>query len=384
MRGKIGKISFLLLLVLVLSGCWDYEDINKRSITLSLGIDKKDGDIIFNGEIAQLVSSSNKIGSTASITDVYQFNSMGKDFEEARYNFDYKIPTMDFSGSVISVVISKEYAQEIGLESYINRFSFISGFRPSALVVISEQHTEELFKEKVLNDISTGHSIQNIVRYLERGGTSIYTTIQNVRQNISFKEIGFLLPYIKKEKDTIEYLGLAVIKDSKFIGVIKAGDSTGTIYLINNKASHDETIPNPQNKDNLLSIKTKIKKKKITTSVVDNKINIDVNLDLNSMILYEYTRQSISEETVKELEAIIANKVKEEVISSIERSQKEFKSDIFGFARYFKGDNPQIYKTINWIEEYPNVSFNVHVKTKITSFNLINTKVKENYKDVTE
>lgn len=384
MRGKIGKISFLLLLVLVLSGCWDYEDINKRSITLSLGIDKKDGDIIFNGEIAQLVSSSNKIGSTASITDVYQFNSMGKDFEEARYNFDYKIPTMDFSGSVISVVISKEYAQEIGLESYINRFSFISGFRPSALVVISEQHTEELFKEKVLNDISTGHSIQNIVRYLERGGTSIYTTIQNVRQNISFKEIGFLLPYIKKEKDTIEYLGLAVIKDSKFIGVIKAGDSTGTIYLINNKASHDETIPNPQNKDNLLSIKTKLKKKKITTSVVDNKINIDVNLDLNSMILYEYTRQSISKETVKELETIIANKVKEEVISSIERSQQEFKSDIFGFARYFKGDNPQIYKTINWIEEYPNVSFNVHVKSKITSFNLINTKVKENYKDVTE
>lgn len=384
MRGKIGKISFLLLLVLVLSGCWDYEDINKRSITLSLGIDKKDGDIIFNGEIAQLVSLSNKIGSTASITDVYQFNSMGKDFEEARYNFDYKIPTMDFSGSVISVVISKEYAQEIGLESYINRFSFISGFRPSALVVISEQHTEELFKEKVLNDISTGHSIQNIVRYLERGGTSIYTTIQNVRQNISFKEIGFLLPYIKKEKDTIEYLGLAVIKDSKFIGVIKAGDSTGTIYLINNKASHDETIPNPQNKDNLLSIKTKLKKKKITTSVVDNKINIDVNLDLNSMILYEYTRQSISKETVKELETIIANKVKEEVISSIERSQQEFKSDIFGFARYFKGDNPQIYKTINWIEEYPNVSFNVHVKSKITSFNLINTKVKENYKDVTE
>ncbi len=384
MRGKIGKISFLLLLVLVLSGCWDYEDINKRSITLSLGIDKKDGDIIFNGEIAQLVSSSNKIGSTASITDVYQFNSMGKDFEEARYNFDYKIPTMDFSGSVISVVISKEYAQEIGLESYINRFSFISGFRPSALVVISEQHTEELFKEKVLNDISTGHSIQDIVRYLERGGTSIYTTIQNVRQNISFKEIGFLLPYIKKEKDTIEYLGLAVIKDSKFIGVIKAGDSTGTIYLINNKASHDETIPNPQNKDNLLSIKTKIKKKKITTSVVDNKINIDVNLDLNSMILYEYTRQSISKETVKELETIIANKVKEEVISSIERSQQEFKSDIFGFARYFKADNPQIYKTINWIEEYPNVSFNVHVKSKITSFNLINTKVKENYKDVTE
>lgn len=384
MRDKKRQISFLLLLVLLLSGCWDYEDINKRSITLSLGIDKKDGEVIFNGEIAQLISSSNKGGSTASITDVYQFDAIGKDFEEARYNFDYKVPTMDFSGSVISVVISKEYAKEVGLESYINRFSFISSFRPSALVVISEEDTKDLFKEKVLNAISTGHSIQDIVRYLERDGNSIYTTIQNVRQNISFKEIGFLLPYIKKDKNTIEYLGLAVIKESKFIGVIKASDSTGTIYLINNKASHNETIPDPQNKENLLSIRTKLKKKKITTSVVDNKINIDVNLDLDSMILYEYARQSISEETVKELETIIANKVKQEVISSIERSQKEFKSDIYGFARYFKGDNHQIYKTINWIEEYPNVSFNVHVKSKITSFNLINTKVKENYKDGTE
>lgn len=381
MVNKTCKIILLSLILILLSGCWDYEDINNKSITLSLGIDKKDEEIIFNGEIAKLLSGANKGGATASVTDVYQFTAEGKDFEGTRYDFDYKIPTMDFSGAVISVVFSKEYAEEIGIESYTNRFSFIPGFRPSALVVVSEQHTGELFKEKVLNNISTGHSIQDTIRYLEKDGVSIYTTIQNVRQNIAFKEIGFLLPYIKKYKDTIEYLGFAVIKNSKFIGMIKADDSRGAVYLINNKASYNQTIPHPQNKANLLAIRTKLKKRKITTSYNESEIRIDIKLDLSSNILYEYIKEPISKESIKELESIIEKRIKQDVVSILQRSQKEFRCDFFGFARYFKADNHIVFKTIDWEEEYPDIRFNVEVNSKIVNYNLINTKVKKSYKD---
>ncbi|OZV10358.1 hypothetical protein CIW83_20775 [Tissierella sp. P1] len=381
---RIFLFMFLIINILLLSGCWDYEDINNRSITLSVGINKVDEEIIFNGEIAKLISESNKSGTSASITDTYYYSSSGKNFEEAKYDYDYKIPTVDFSGAIRAIVFSKKYAKEKGIESYINRFSFMPGFRSSVLTVISEQHTEELFKEKVVNDISTGHSIENTIRYLEKDGATIYTTVEDIRHNISFAEIGFLVPYIKREEDTIKYLGLAVIKDSKFIGAINAEDSSGILYLIIDNASSIEAIPSTENKTNFISVKTKLRKRKVTTSCKDGEIYIDIKLELDSKLIYEYIQEPISDETIKELESIIANKVKNKVVSSIERSQKEFKCDIFGFARHFKADNPVSFNTVNWTEVYPDIHFNVKVKSKIINYNFINTKVKGNNKGEAE
>ena len=380
MANKIRKLILVTLLSLLLSGCWDFEDINKRSITLSIGVEEMDEQIIFNGEIAKLASESNKGGTSATVTDVYYYTAKGKDFEEAKYDFDYKIPNTDFTSAVRCVALSKQYAQKAGIESYINRFSFMPGFRSSVLVVISEQNTKELFEEKVTNDISTGHGIENTIKYLEKNGYAEYTTVQDIRQDISFEDIGFVLPYIKKENDTIKYLGLAVMKDSKFIGVINADESIGTLYLTTKNASGIEKIPISQNKSNLASIKTKLNRRKIKTRCENGQIYIDIKLNINSNLLYEYIEEPIADEAIKKLESIIQDMIKQEVSSSIKRSQEEFRCDIFGFARYFKADNPKLYKTINWAEEYPDVQFNVEVKSKIINYNLINTKAGKNNK----
>lgn len=384
MINKMKKILLITLLPVLLSGCWDYEDINNRNIALSIGVDEEDGRIAFNGEIAKLISESDTGGTTASVTDVYHYTAEGKDFEEARDDFDYKTPFLDFFGAIRSVVFSREYAEKKGIEAYINRLSFIPGFRSSVLIAISEENTGELFGGKVVNDISVGYAIEDTLLPLEKDGAAIYTTAQDIRYNISFKEIGYVVPYITREEDTIRYLGLAVMKSSKLIGIIDAADSRGFLYIAGKNAVSTRIIPNPQNETNLLSIKTTLKKRKINTYYKDGKIYINIKLNIKCQLQYEYVKEPISQETIKELENTIANMVKEEVISSIKRSQKEFECDIFGFVRYFKADNPQIFKSINWVEKYPDARFNIEVKSKIINYNLIDVNFKDNYKGGTE
>lgn len=384
MINKIKKILLIAMLPLVLSGCWDYEDIDHRDITLSIGVEEEDGRIAFSGEIAKLISESNKSGSTATVTDVYHYTSVGKNFEEARNDFDYKTPLADFSGAIRSVVLSKEYAKEKGIESYINRLSFIPGFRSSVLIAISEESTEELFEKKVVNDISVGYAIEDTLLHLEKEGAAIYTTAQELRYDIAFKEIGYAIPYITKEEDTIKYLGLAVMKNSKLIGIIDVADSNGFLYIAVKNATSTKIIPNPKNQANQLSIKTMLEKRKISTDYNDGKVFINIKLDLKSQIQYEYIKEPISQETIKELENIIANMIKEEVVSSIKSSQREFECDIFGFGRYFKAENPQIWKSINWVEKYPDARINVEVKSRIVNYNMLNINFKENYKGGTQ
>jgi spore germination protein KC len=42
---KFKDIMFILFLALLLSGCWDYKDVDKRSILLSNGVDEINGKI---------------------------------------------------------------------------------------------------------------------------------------------------------------------------------------------------------------------------------------------------------------------------------------------------------------------------------------------------
>jgi spore germination protein KC len=371
MISRYKKVTCVVILSLFLTGCWDYRDVNKRSILLSTGIDNVNDNVEFSGEGAKLAASSSKNSTTSQITDVYYFSAVGKYFEKARDDFDVQIPAPDFPGALRANVFSKKYAEKDGIESYINRVYFISQFRNSVLVVISKEPTSQLFKGKIENDICIGYAIEDTIRYLSEGGAALYKTIQEIKSDIDFKAVGYLLPYVTREKDTVKYLGLAVMKDSKLVGIIKSGDSTGVLFLLSKNPINENVIPNPIDKKKLLSIKTTLSKRSIKTSYEDKKVNIYVDLKLDSQLQYEYSIQPLSKEDMKKVEEIVSDRIKEDIMSAMERSQNEFKCDVFGFARYFKAQNSQEYKKINWKEEYPKANFNVNVETTIKNTNLL-------------
>lgn len=370
------KLCFVLILSLTLEGCWDYEDINRRSISLALGIDKKGGKGQANTEFAEFSSSIGKGKEGPQVPGKYHNRSVGKDFEEVRAEYDAKIPFVDFSGANRVVVFSKEYAQD-GIEQYINRIDFIQGLRKSLLVVVSRETTDTLFEANVVNDISAGYAIEDTIRSLSKQGMTIYKTAQDIQSDIQFEDIGLLLPYVGLEDNSIKLLGLAALKDAKLVGVVDEKESRGFLFLVEDKPVFRESIVNPENNSNKLSVEAVLKKRKIKTSYNDNRININIGLNFDAKMQYGYFVEPISSKAISEVENIVAEDLKKEVNSALEKSKGEFQSDVFGFARYFRADNPSIYKQLNWKEEYPNVNFNVEVKVKIINTNLFNTDMKK-------
>lgn len=373
---KYSKLCFILILSLTLEGCWDYEDINRRSISLAIGIDKKGSKGQSNTEFAEFSSSIGKGKEAPQVPGKYHNKSVGKDFEEARAEYDSKIPFVDFSGADRVVVFSKEYAQD-GIEQYINRIDFIQGLRKSLLVVVSRETTDTLFDANVTNDISAGYAIEDTIRSLSKQGMTIYKTAQDIQSDIQVKDIGFLLPYVGLEDNTIKYLGLAAMKDAKLVGIVDKKESRGFLFLVGDKSIFREPIMSPENKSNKISIEAVLKKRKIKTSYIDNKININIGLNFDAKLQYEYFLEPISSKAISEVEDIVAGAIKKEVNIALEKSKEEFQSDVFGFARYFRADNPSIYKQLKWKEEYPNVNFNVDVKVKVVNTNLLNTDMKK-------
>lgn len=373
---KRKSVMVVLCLTILLTGCWDYKDVDKRSVILSTGVDGLDGKTEFASEIAKLISKDVSAGQKTQITGVFTNIVRGKYFEGARTAYNSQVPLENFLGAQRVLVFSQRYAK-IGIEAYINRNYNIQEFRSSALTVVCKEPVNEFLSGKVENDISIGYAVEDTVRYLSKNGAALYKTIQEIYSDIYFRDIGYLLPYVTKKEDTVEYLGLAVMKDSKLVGTVDRKESGGFLFILSDKASSTMPIPHPSDKKNLISIKSVLKKRKIKTSYEDNIINIYIDLKLASQMTYPYKVEPISEEDIKKLEEEVSKKVKQDVLSAAERSKNEFKCDVFGFGRYFKAQNIHIYREIKWKEEYMNAKFHVNVTTKITNTNLIDTNAKE-------
>lgn len=362
------RLIIILLLPFILSGCWDYRDINKKSVDLSVGIDSVNGNVKFVSELAN-VSVANK-GKGKKI-DVYKVISDGTYFEGARHDFDVKTSAPNFIGAATTVIFSKNFAESQGIDSYINRMIFNTEFRTSTLIAICENSAEDLFKEKISSDLSTGYAIENTVRYLYDLGKAVYTPALTVGSYIAMDKVGYFLPYITRDKDAIQYLGLAAMKDSKLIGIVKAEDSFGELFVLLKNTNMTTVIPHPKNKDNMISLKAYTHRKKIKTNYKDGKIHINIDLKVDSELIYEYTSEKISDEDKNFLETSLSNKVKSNILTALNRSTTIYKCDVFNFARYFRADNASIYENIDWEKEYLSTIFNVNVETTIKHTTLI-------------
>ncbi|WML37527.1 Ger(x)C family spore germination protein [Clostridium sp. OS1-26] len=375
---RYNKVIITLLLPLYLTGCWDYKDINKRSIDLSIGVDNVEDQIEFTGEIAKLTSSNTQGRSMLQIVDVYKYRTLGKHFEESNADYNIKVPFPNFSGAARVIAFSKKYVEKKGIESYINRAYFTIWLRNSVPVVICKESANELFTGKIENDISIGYGIEDTIRYLNETGATLYKTVQDIQTDIQFGNIGFLLPYITKEDNkNIKYLGFAAMKDSKLIDIIDYKKSTGFLYLVAKKTTVERVIPHPKNEKNLVSVKSVLGKRSIRTKYEDNKINIYIDLKLNAQIQYEYSIEPLSKVEINKIEDTVSNMAKEEVMYAINRSQNEMHCDVFGFAKYFRAKYPIEYKRMNWKEEYQKANFHVNVKTTIKNTTILDPNGKK-------
>lgn len=372
------KILCLLLCIPIIltTGCWDSRDINEKCIVISLGVDYVDNLIEFSGEIVKLKSTSKEGEGKSETSGVYNILSYGQTFEEARVNYYSNNPYPTFLGATRVVVFGENFAK-LGIESYLNRVDSLYDYRKTLLTAVSREPNKELFKIKTDKDLAIGFLVDDIITHLQENGQSISPNVGDLLSDIAFGSEGYIMPYIGEELGDVKYLGLAVFKDSKFIDVIDIEDTKPLLYVLANNPKVIELIQNPINNENKYSFRVTIDKRKISTAYENDTVVININLNLDAELRYQYYINKITDEMIKDFENEISTKVTNEINGIIKRAQREFKCDIFAFGKKFKSQNYKQYQKINWADEFLTAQINVTVKTKIINKNLKSGEKKE-------
>ncbi|WNR42883.1 Ger(x)C family spore germination protein [Paenibacillus roseipurpureus] len=340
------RIIVALISLILLSGCWDIKEIDKRNFPLIIGISKENKE---EYKVSLHIPTSEK-GGKMSRTVSQKGTNVSSILGQLRTNIEDAV----YYKQVRLIIIQNKLANDKEDLSELIKFLMKSKELPSiALIAITEENIEKMFSN--INGKHFSHTT-SIIDYFYKGADwapEISTTrIWEVYRSLFSYTKDIAIPVVNSGKDTIlNYEGAAILKNGKITEKINPSENQFVILFKNHNANG--IIENLGN----ASIMVTNSSLKIKPSMLTSEPIVSSNLSLKIDILER--KEGVTND---QIQSKLEKQFKKQFYDMLDKAQKN-KTDIFGFGQHFRNQIP-FHELKNWREEYyPNlkVNFQVHV-----------------------
>lgn len=388
------KKIILVLLIFLMSGCYNYTELNELAIATGFAVDIKDDEF----EVTVLISNSQKKGSGDSkdSASAAVYRGTGKTIFEAIKDASLGVSKQIYVSHIEVLVLSEEVAKEKTSE-VIDLFFRYPQTRNEFYVILAENcNAGDIFD--VTTPLETFPS-QNISKNLE-----ITNKLQSFTYTVTFNEFiralieegtDPILPTIsiignvekgnkdknieQIEPDTYLKLGMmSIFKKDSLVAIAKEEESKG-INFINNEIY--TTLIDSEYKDGNVVIEINNSKTDTKVEIENEKIKAIISIDASGSIEEMGTKADLMDTVIiNEIENTSIEKIKELVNKGINFC-KENKSDVFGIGNLVYKKDHKLWKRIKdkWNDEiFGNIEFEIDVKLNLKTKGSINSIIEVN------
>lgn len=365
-KNKIWPVLFIFLL----SGCYNYRELNDLAITTAVGIDKDGNDykMIFQVVNTQKNSSDDNSSSNPKII-IYEAN--GKTLQEAARKLVLASPKRIYGNHITILLISETVAKE-GINDVLDLLFRDTESRKQFLILIakgsnSKEILETLTPLETINSQKILNSVVSDSAYLGVGEDVTYEQLMEMYLNNnteivlpSIKLIGPAIDGEKKENleessphTQIILSTMAIFKNDKLLGYTTEEESIALSYIRGELENTIVTYECPKDKGKYISVE--LIDVKSSMQAMKNKLQINIHVKGNGNITEIYCNVDLEKnDTIKKIEKEVENKIKDNINNSIRTINNKYNSDIYGFKDLFYKTNPNFFKTIknNYYENY--------------------------------
>lgn len=374
------KIKYIILLLPLLSGCYNYRELNELGITTAVSIDYKDNNFILIAEVVNPIKQQDVSASNNS--PFVNFTSVAPSIQEAFRNTVLESPRQLYLSQLEIILVSEEIINN-HLEEFLEFFSREPETRTEIKVIIAK--TEESTKGITIQSLLTNFSSSNILESLEVQnkllGLTQEVTINELLNMYLDPNLEIVLPSmilygssdIGDEKEnittsipkTLVKVGTtSVIKDGKILGYLSEEESK-TVNLINGNLT--KTILKIPYEDGYVVFEPNRIKTKQKLDIKDNKITIEISGF--SKIKEFHTNKNIKNmKTVEELNKYFNKEIENMIKDNFNQIREKYNTDMFGFQElYYRTDHKYFKKYCsNWYETtFPNIELEVKSNIKL-------------------
>jgi spore germination protein KC len=393
-RRELKVVISLLVLIPILSGCWDSQEIEQRANVLALGVDKaseeerkKEDEISHLGKRIP-IPDEEMIKVTAQIAvpgriplgpqqpggsekPVMIVEVVGHTLQDAMLNLQQEVADELFLGHLRIIVLSEEIARHgtARFNDFLRRNPEIR--RTAALVVSKESAAKYMNINPELERIPSLY-LADMVDNLSAIGKFPPSFIGLFWTIYSSKGQEPYLPYlVVKEKKTIQLNGLAYFHGDKMVGntnPLEIGIFMAVRGIGRGGYAAFITVPG---KDESVLVRAVSRKTRTKVMLKNGRPHVSVKIQYESEIdEKESASIQLSDSAIlKKIEKEASKSTKKSIEKLIAKTQKS-KSDIFGFGEHFRAKLPQYWnkhvKTKEkWDEIYQDITFDVTVDSHI-------------------
>lgn len=303
------KKILLFLIPFLLTGCYDFKELDKISIINALSIDYIDNQYNVTIEIIENIDSDSK-----KITCRY-IDGYGKNLTDAFYNIETKLSNEPFYGHLEMIIIGDEITNNKfdDLIDFILRSPKIN----SNIKLISAKSGQEIIKNE--NEYSiTSNLINDLINNQYNNNTIKEINFENIVNNYLTYGINPVIPYLIIYEDNYQFTGMKVLNSDIYFNEEET-------YIYNILTNNVNNI-NLANKDYAVRLYHGITKY--------NFKNNEINIKLSAYLIDNYNNVNFNHISNE------ANKLLEERITNFIKIIKEKNVDILGINhQYYLNNN---------------------------------------------
>ena len=336
---KYIKLILIIIILIPLTGCYNYRELNDLGITTAIGISKKDDEFNLVIEVLKTDEKSDE----SKMPKYVLYESKGKTIQEAVRKAILKSPKRLYVNHLYMILIDEELAKE-GINDIIDLFFRDSESRKQFYVLISKDDVYEVLNTKPLLEDINAKSIADRLKVNDDFlSNTVPTTFSKLLTKYVNPRIDMVIPSIKlignDESKNIVIGDTAIFKDDKLIGYINNEESLYYSLIDNNV---NDTVLTTMINGEYVTIEINNSDTKI--DIKDNNLKIKIKLSGNIAEINSNTNLT-NPNTVNEIEKYFEEDLNKKILKLINK-EKEYDTDIFGFTDLiYKKDNKNFNNT---------------------------------------
>ncbi|CAH1219194.1 Spore germination protein B3 [Paenibacillus plantiphilus] len=385
------KRAFVMLWLLLLTGCWSSNEIEDLSVYVGIALDK--GEVTAEEQqLREQGSAEKNIDKVTATLQIISSKSSSSSDQSTKTDQKPFINTAGTGDSVFEifrefasrrdqpvighhmkiVVISGGLARANRLDDMLDFFYRDNDIRPSCFVVVSRGEARKTLETKVPGGIPAFRLVgmlDNRNRTLEVIPSVSLSKLQGYLQSGT----SFILQNVLSAQGEIKFSGAAVIKGEtkKLIGYLSEEELKGLVWLTGSGKGGLVKAYDHNDSGRSMAYEMKSMKSTIKSRADGKKLSFDVNIESEGRLIELWNHASIfNRPATKELEAIFEQKVRRLIDQAIKKMQQQYRVDVAGFGSHVRIEHPRLWQSVkkDWDSVFSQSLIHYKVKLKITEF----------------
>lgn len=383
MKRKAISIFIILIIITILSGCWNQRELNELAIAMALGFDIANEEEI---ELSIQVVLPEEVAEPSYYTPVTVYYEQAKSVFEAFRKMTTESPRKIYLPHFRITVISEEFARN-GIKEILEMLNRDHEFRSDFYIVISKKGSlardilstmttlERVPANKLYASLETSDAawapttavkLDELLIRLATDGQEAALTGVTIEEGV--KKEGKSIENVERldRVNTLKFQDIAVFKGDKLIGWLDIEESRGYSYIMDEVQSTVGRIQCPNSGELVLEVVNS--ETEVIPHLKDGKPEIEIKIITNTNIGEVICDVNLSDpNTIKELEKTLEERLKYLAEIAVDAAQNEFNSDIFGFGNKIYKKYPKVWNELKdkWDEEFPNLTVTYNVEGTI-------------------